>query len=262
MFNNDIKTIIEIVRNRMITMHFQAKCGHLGGNLSCLEAMVTLHHSVMESDDRFLLSKGHSAGALYVTLWSLGKLTDSDLETFSKDNTLLPGHPSGTGIPDLLFPTGSLGHGPSLAAGLALAAKYKNASRQIYCLCSDGEWQEGSCWEALAFAVHHQLCNLTILIDQNGLQGFGTTEEIISCSDLTQRIAAFGAYVQRVDGHNCAAIKESLENKSSEKPNIVILDTIKGKGLHFEDKMESHYLPLSEEQYHIVCSKMAKDREL
>jgi len=215
----------------------------------------------MKPTDRFILSKGHSAGALYVTLWSLGKLGNSDLESFSKDNTLLPGHPCGAGIPDLLFSTGSLGHGPSLAAGLALAARQQRSDRQIYCLCSDGEWQEGSCWEALAFSVHHQLNNLTIIIDQNGLQGFGNTEDIISCSDLTPRISSFGAHVQRIDGHNCAKIKKSLENKSPGKPNILILDTIKGKGLHFEGKMESHYLPLSDEQYRAACSEINMDRD-
>lgn len=243
-------------------MHFNSNCGHLGGNFSCIDALMTLHHLVMKPDDRFILSKGHAAGALYVTLWSLGKLDDSDLETFSKDNTLLPGHPSGAGIPNLLFSTGSLGHGPSLAAGLALAAKHQGSDRQIYCLCSDGEWQEGSCWEALIFSVHHQLDNLTLIIDQNGLQGFGTTEEIISCSDLTPRISSFGAYVQRIDGHNYLDIKEALENKSLKKPTLLILDTVKGKGLHYEGKMESHYLPLSEEQYRMACLKINAHRNL
>jgi len=255
----EIELRSKIARKRLIKMHYQANCGHLGGNLSSIDALITLHHSVMKSGDRFILSKGHSAGALYVTLWSLGKLKDSDLNSFSKDNTLLPGHPSGAGIPDLLFPTGSLGHGPSLAAGLALAAKYQKSDRHIYCFCSDGEWQEGSCWEALAFSIHHQLNNLTIIIDQNGLQGFGKTEEVISCNDLTPRISSFGTHTQHINGHNHSEIKKSLENKSSDKPNILILDTIKGKGLHFEGKMESHYLPLSEEQYQLAISKFDED---
>ena len=185
-------------------------------------------------------------------------LDDSDLDSFSGDNTRLPGHPSGTGIPGVLFATGSLGHGPSLAAGLALAAKHQKSDRHIYCLCSDGEWQEGSCWEALAFSVHHQLNNLTIIIDQNGLQGFGTTAEIISCSDLTPRIASFGAHVQHIDGHDCLIIKKALETTSLEKPNVLILDTIKGKGLHFEGEMQSHYLPLSEDQYRAACADMGR----
>lgn len=253
--------LLESTKLELLKMHRNSNCGHLGGNFSCIDALMTLHHFVMKPDDRFILSKGHSAGALYVTLWSLGKLNDADLATFSKDNTLLPGHPSGAGIPGLLFSTGSLGHGPSLAAGLAMAAKYQGTNRHIYCLCSDGEWQEGSCWEALAFAVHHQLNNLTIIIDQNGLQGFGKTEEIISCRDLTPRISSFGVNVQRIDGHDSSKIKESLEDKSSETPNFIIMDTIKGKGLHFEGEMESHYLPLSEEQYRTACSRISGDRD-
>lgn len=254
--------LLDTAKLRLLKLHHDANYGHLGGNISCFDALMTLHHYILKPADRFILSKGHSAAALYVTLWSLGKLKESELESFSKDNTLLPGHPSGSGIPGLLFPTGSLGHGPSLAAGLALAARHQSLDRQIYCLCSDGEWQEGSCWEALAFSVHHRLDNLTIIIDQNGLQGFGRTDEIISCSDLTPRIAAFDAIVQRIDGHNCIEIKKALENKATQKPNIVILDTIKGKGLHFEGEMESHYLPLSEKQYYEAHSKITGDSEL
>jgi transketolase len=259
--DKSFNTLLDTAKLKLLKLHHDANYGHLGGNISCFDALMTLHHLIIRPEDRFVLSKGHSAVALYVTLWSLGKLDDSDLETFSKDNSLLPGHPSGGGIPDLLFPTGSLGHGPSLSAGLALASKHQESDRQIYCLCSDGEWQEGSCWEALAFSVHHRLDNLTIIIDQNGLQGFGKTEDIISCSDLTHRISSFGANVQRINGHNCSKIKTALENKASEKPSIIILNTIKGKGLHYEGEMESHYLPLSEKQYCDAYSKITGDRK-
>jgi len=247
--NKSFNGLLKATKIRLLSMHYEANSGHIGGNLSCIDAMMILHHLIMKEDDRFILSKGHSAGALYATLWSQDKLSDDDLKSFSKDNTILPGHPSGSGIPGVLFSTGSLGHGPSLAAGLALAAKYRQSDRQIYCLCSDGEWQEGSCWEALTFAVHHQLNNLTILIDQNGLQGFGTTEDVISCGTLTPRLSAFGAYVQDIDGHDHSALEAAINNRSENQPNLIVMNTIKGKGLHFEGKMESHYLPLSEEQY-------------
>lgn len=248
--------LLKSAKLKLLQVHYESNCGHLGGNFSCIDAMMALHHRVMRPADRFVLSKGHSAGALYITLWSLGKLNDSDLATFCKDNTLFPGHPSGGGIPGLLFSTGSLGHGPSLAAGLALASKHRNLDTQVYCLCSDGEWQEGSCWEALAFSVHHHLNNLTIIIDQNGLQGFGRTEEIISFNDLTSRVSSFNAHVQNIDGHDVAEIMNSLESRSLEKPNVLILNTIKGRDLHFEGKMESHYLPLTEEQYRAARSKI------
>lgn len=234
---------------RLLRLHYESNCGHIGGNFSCIDAIMTLHHLVMKPDDRFVLSKGHSAGALYVTLWSLGKLSDADLLSFTRDDSLLPGHPSGDGIPGLMFSTGSLGHGPSLSAGLALAARHRKQSHRVYCLCSDGEWQEGSCWEALIFAVHQRLEHLVIIIDQNRLQGFGRTSEVISCNDLTSRITSFGACVRRADGHNPAAITDALMQPEPGAPIILILDTVKGRGLHFEDCLESHYLPLTNDQY-------------
>lgn len=249
----------ELLKNtklRLLKMHREANAGHLGGNFSCIDALMTLHHKVMAEHDRFILSKGHSAGALYATLWSQGKLSDTDLATFSKDNSLLPGHPSGRGIPGLLFSTGSLGHGPSLAAGIAVALKQKKSDQRVFCLCSDGEWQEGSCWEALTFSTHNRLDNLTILIDQNGLQGYGYTKDVVSYDDLTSRLLAFGAQVQTVNGHNTQEIENALKTTSQNQPNIVVLNTVKGRDLHHEGKMESHYLPLTEEQYLLACSKI------
>ena len=238
-------------------MHAFANAGHVGGNLSCLDALMVLFHLNMMPHDRFILSKGHAAGALYVTLWSLGFLTDDDLKTFCQDNTKLPGHPSGFGIPKLQFPTGSLGHGPSLAAGLALASMRKKSGSHVFCLCSDGEWQEGSCWEALIFSMHHRLKNLTVLIDQNRLQGFGNTHDIVSCNDLQSRLQGFGANVICCDGHNPTLILDALK-KDSDLPKVVLLNTIKGKGTLYEDKMESHYLPLTPENLEYSLSQIEK----
>lgn len=251
--------VLRTTKLRLLQLHRDANCGHLGGNFSCIDALLTLHHRVMGADDRFVLSKGHAAGALYVTLWSLGRISEAELLTFTRDDSLLPGHPSGTGVPGLMFSTGSLGHGPSLASGLALAARHQKHGHQVYCLCSDGEWQEGSCWEALTFAVHQRLSNLTLLIDQNGLQGFGRTAEVISCADLSPRIAAFGADVRRVDGHDPDAIAAALAAPSAGAPRVLILDTVKGRGLHFEDCLESHYLPLSEAHYAAARHALEQD---
>lgn len=154
-------------------MHFEARVGHIGGNLSSLDAMLVVFHEFLSDLDSFVLSKGHSAGALYTALWSVGRLTDADLDSFHREGTLLAGHPPASGLPDIPFATGSLGHGLSLAAGTALAWKLQDKSGRVFCLTSDGEWQEGSTWEALIFASHHKLDNLTVLIDHNGLQGFG-----------------------------------------------------------------------------------------
>lgn len=250
---------LRLTKLRLLQLHYEANCGHLGGNFSCIDAMMTLHHRVMGSNDRFILSKGHSAGALYTTLWSLGRLSEEDLKTFIRDNSLLPGHPSGSGIPGLMFSTGSLGHGPSLAAGLALALRHKKLDHHVFCLCSDGEWQEGSCWEALTFAIHQRLENLVLLIDQNGLQGFGRTQNIISCDDLLPRILAFGADVQKVNGHDPASIEKSIQLPSKGVPRVLILETVKGRGLHFENQLESHYLPLSESNY--LAARKAFEQE-
>jgi len=243
------RSLLNKVKKRLLKLHFDSGTGHIGGNFSCIDTLIVLHHLIMKPSDRFILSKGHSAAALYLTLWSMGEISDDDLATYAKDNSLFACHPGGTGIPGLLFHTGSLGHGFSLAGGLAIAARHKKIQRRIYCLCSDGEWQEGSCWEALAFAVHHKLENLTILIDENGLQGFNRVSEVISGAGLKERIAAFGACVRRVDGHNLLEIKKGLAPSASGKPLVLILKTLKGHGLHFENLLESHYLPLTKPQY-------------
>src|SRR5580704_17718318 len=173
-------------RLRLLQMHFESGVGHIGGNLSCLDILMALYHNVLGPNDRFVLSKGHSAGALYVTLWSLGILSDDDRKTFHKDGTRLSGHPPVRGIPEIPFATGSLGHGLSLSAGLALAKKLKGEKGRIYCLTSDGEWNEGSNWEALIFIRQHRL-NVTLIVDANGLQGFGKTSDIADLSPLAAK---------------------------------------------------------------------------
>jgi transketolase len=230
-------------------MHFESGVGHIGGNLSSIDALALVFHEFMGEGDRFILSKGHSAGALYVALWSAGRLTDQDLTTFHQDDTLLAGHPPASGIDDVMFATGSLGHGLSLAAGTALALRLNGERQHTYCLMSDGEWQEGATWEALIFASHHALTNLTVLIDHNGLQGFGSTADVASMFPLHERLKGFDVEVHVVPGHDLAAVRTAL-NTSASKLKIVVLQTTKGKGVSFmENKMEWHYLPLKEADY-------------
>src|SRR6266567_3864426 len=126
--------------------------------------MLVVFHEHLRQGDQFILSKGHAAGALYTALWSMGRLQEDDLKTFHRDGTLLAGHPPATGIADIAFATGSLGHGLSLAAGTALALNLKKSDARVACMTSDGEWQEGSTWEALIFACHHRLANLTVMV--------------------------------------------------------------------------------------------------
>ena len=236
-------------RKRLLQMHFDSGVGHIGGNLSALDAMLIIFHEYLSGEDKFILSKGHSAGALYTTLWSLRRLQDHDLELFHKDNTLLAGHPPAKGIADIPFATGSLGHGLSLAAGTALAFKLKGNDTQVVCLTSDGEWQEGSTWEALIFACHHRLFNLTALVDHNELQGFGSTSDVASMSPLWDRLKGFDVNLQIIDGHDADAIRAALEGER-QRLRIIVLRTVKGHGVSFmENRMEWHYLPLTEDQY-------------
>ena len=247
--NSAFAEILGDTKLRMLKMHFEAQVGHLGSNLSCIDALMTIYHHTLKDKDQFILSKGHSAGALYCTLWSLGKISEETLNTFAQDGTSIPGHPSGSNIPGLLFPTGSLGHGLSLSAGLALSKKFKNEPGLVFCLCSDGEFQEGSTWEGVIFSAHNKLDNLIVMIDQNRLQGFGTTQETVSFDDLTSRLKSFDAAVQNVDGHCPEEILLSLSKTKKNKLNIIILNTIKGKGLHNENELECHYLPINKAEY-------------
>lgn len=245
----DFDAQLQRTRLRLLQMHYEAKMGHIGGNLSCLDALMVLHHQVLGPDDLFILSKGHAAGALYATLWSLGRLDDAQLKTFHQDGTHLAGHPAAGWHPSIRFATGSLGHGPSLAAGSALARRLEGRPGRVLCLCSDGEWQEGSVWESLIFSAHHRLGALTLIIDGNGLQGFGSVREVAGLEDLPGRLAAFGVELERVPGHDAPALRAALA-KASERPRVLWLETVKGHGVSYmEGRMEWHYLPMDAEQY-------------
>ena len=237
------------VRKRLIQMHFESGVGHIGGNLSSIDAMLVVFHEYLDDEDKFILSKGHSAGALYTTLWSLGRLQDHDLKKFHKDDSLLPGHPPAKGIADIQFATGSLGHGLSLAAGTALAFKLKGSHSRVVCLTSDGEWQEGSTWEGLIFASHHHLINLTVMVDHNNLQGFGTTSDVASMSPLWNRLQGFDVDLKVIDGHDPDAIRAALDGQRKSM-RVIVMNTVKGHGVSFmENQMEWHYLPLTEAQF-------------
>lgn len=236
-------------RKRLLRMHYESGVGHIGGNLSALDAMMVIWHEYLGEHDSFILSKGHSAGALYITLWSKGILTDEDLTTFHKDNTRLPGHPPANAVPAISFATGSLGHGLSLAAGTALAKHLKKNDGHVFCMTSDGEWQEGSTWEALILLSHHKLANLTVLVDHNGLQGFGSTADVASMAPLAKKLEGFDIDIYRVPGHDLDMIRQAISAPAT-RSKIIILETTKGYGVSFmEHSMQWHYLPIDERQY-------------
>lgn len=242
--------ITKIARRRLLQMHHEAGVGHIGGNLSSLDCLLVLFHEFLSPESPLVLSKGHSAGALYISMWSSGRLPEEELATFHKDATLLPGHPPALGHSDILFATGSLGHGLSLAAGTAFAkqlraAKHVEEVAHVYCVTSDGEWQEGSTWEALIFAQHRHLSNLTVFVDHNELQGFGSTNDVASMSPLWGKISGFEVVISVIDGHDPEQIRIAAAARPG-CPHVVFLKTIKGKGVSFmEKKMEWHYLPLT-----------------
>lgn len=249
---------ISDARLRLLQMHFESGCGHIGGNLSCIDILMTLFHTILEDEDRCVLSKGHAAGALYVTLWSRGLLSDDELRTFHKDDTRLGGHPSPHHLPEIPFATGSLGHGLPLACGLAVGEQLRGGRGRIYCLLSDGEWQEGSNWEALIFAASRRL-PLTIIVDRNGLQGFGRVADIAGRTDIAEQFRAFGVATSEVAGHDAQALHDSLQ-RIDLGTIAIVADTRKGNGISFmEDRMEWHYLPLSREQYDRACEEIVSE---
>ena len=237
-------------------MHFEAGVGHIGGNLSAIDAVLHLHQKVMGDGDVFVLSKGHSAGALYTALWAIGQISDADLKTFHQDDTVLAGHPVAGWHERIAFATGSLGHGLGLGAGMALGKRMRGERGTIYCLLSDGECEEGSIWEAAIFAHHQKLANLVVLIDANGFQGFGSTTEVASLEPIAPKFKAFGLDVAEIDGHSPEALDEALSRRG-DGPIVVIMRTVKGRGVSFmEGRMEWHYLPLNEEQYRLALAEL------
>ena len=159
-------------------------------------------------------------------------------------------------MPDISVATGSLGHGFPVSTGMALAKRLQETSGRVFCLMSDGEWQEGSNWEALIFAAHQQLNNLTVLIDVNGLQGFGTTTEVASMGDLLKRLSAFNVKITVIDGHDPSQLA-ILHEPAESGPHFIFMNTIKGKGVSFmENRLEWHYLPLNSAQYEQACREL------
>jgi transketolase len=244
-----LKAVAREAKLRLLRMHFESGVGHIGGNLSSIDILISLYCGVLKPDDVFVLSKGHSAGAWYTALWSAGALTDDDLLTFHKDGTRLGGHPPLHGIPEIKFATGSLGHGLGLAAGVALGKKLRGLPGRVFCLTSDGEWNEGSCWEALIFAAHNRLSNLILVVDRNGLQGFGSTAEVADIESMASKFRSFGFLTEEIDGHDCEEICRVLR-KRTRRPHAIVARTTKGRGVSFmENRMEWHYLPMSHTQY-------------
>jgi transketolase len=239
------------IRRRFLKMHFEARAGHLGTGLSDIDILTYLYRGWLREKDRFILSKGHGASSLYATLHHFGILSEGDLATYYKDGTLLPAHPAPAAFDAIPAATGSLGHGLPIASGMAYSYKYVHETgHRVACLLSDGECNEGAVWEAALFASHHRLDNLTVIVDANGLQGFGRTHEVLGLEPLVDKWKAFGFWCEEVDGHDFRDLHAAMQRPVDGQPRCLVARTVKGKGIRLmEDKLEWHYLPMSAEQY-------------
>jgi|HubBroStandDraft_4_1064222.scaffolds.fasta_scaffold111530_2 transketolase len=239
------------IRRKFLKMHYEAKAGHLGTGLSDIDLLTYVYGKWITPDDRFILSKGHGASSLYATLNHFGRLSDADFATYYKDGTLLPAHPAARAFAAIPAATGSLGHGLPIAAGMAYANKHVHGSAsRVACLISDGECDEGTVWEAALFAAHHRLGNLTVIVDANGLQGFGRTDEVMNLEPLPMKWQAFGFRTSEIDGHDLSQIDAAIGQPGDGRPHCVVARTVKGKGVRYmENRLEWHYLPMSEAQY-------------
>lgn len=250
------------VRKRFLGMYRKANAGHIGCSLSCADILVYLKFGWMVPGDTFVMSKGHAAAALYSVLAEEGILSDKDIDTFYKNGTVLSAHPPVNRIPGIPFATGSLGHGLSLTAGMALGARLKNDQRRFFCLTSDGELDEGSVWEAALFLAQHRLQTVTWLIDRNGIQGIGKTEEVMALEPLGEKLASFGFHVHTADGHSFTSLEAARglcerEAAAQNRPGVIICSTVKGHGVSYmQDTVDCHYLPMNEAQYTMAIDEL------
>ena len=256
------------IRKHIIEMLYRAKSGHPGGSLSAVDALVALYFAHMNHNpkkpcdpnrDRFILSKGHAVPALYAVLAESGYCPISDLNNLREINCKLQGHPVCTCVPGIEASTGSLGHGLSFATGVALAGKLDQKSYRVYVMVGDGETDEGQIWEAAASASHYKLDNLTALLDRNFLQIDGNTEDVMKLESVSERWSAFGWHVIEINGHDLIQILGALQEaeKHNRQPTVIILNTIKGKGVSFmENNVDFHGVPPNEMEYKMAIEEL------
>jgi transketolase len=255
------------VKKRFLAMYKMANAGHIGSSLSCAEILVFLEDAWMRGEDTFVLSKGHAVAALYALLAEVNAIDAGALSAFYADGTHFPALPPVNTIDEIPFATGSLGHGLSLAAGMALGAVLNRRDRRFFCLTSDGELDEGSTWEAALFIAHRKLTNVVWLIDRNRIQGIGGTEEVLALEPLDAKLRAFGFHAVAADGHDFASLRAARDAcaralEEDGRPVVIIANTIKGHGIaHMQDTVASHYLPLDDAQYARALAELSAAHE-
>lgn len=271
----ELAVIANRVRKNALTAVYNAQSGHPGGSLSIADVLTLLYFEVMNVDpkdpknpdrDRFVLSKGHTAPALYGTLAERGYFPVEDVATFRSISSYLQGHPDMNKVPGVDMSTGSLGQGVCVAGGMALAAKLDNKDYRVYSILGDGELEEGQVWEQAMFAPHYKLDNFTIFVDNNGLQIDGDITKVMNPTPIDEKFKAFGWNVIIADAHNFEELYNAIEAAKAckGKPTAVIMKSVKGKNVSFmENNAAWHGSAPNEEQYNQAIAELdAKIAEL
>lgn len=257
----ELSSVCKAVRRDIINMTANAGSGHPGGSLSAVELMVSVFFNHMRIDpqnpkmperDRFVLSKGHAAPCYYAVLAERGFISRDEFKNFRQLHSILQGHPDCKKVPGVDASTGSLGQGCSIAVGMALGAKVQKQDVNVYTILGDGECQEGQIWEALMSAAHYKLDNLTVIIDNNGLQIDGSNDQVMSLGDLGAKLRAFGFdLVELPDGNDLDAVEAALSKPTMPgKPKAILAHTVKGKGVSFmENQVGWHGKAPNDEQF-------------
>lgn len=256
--NGQLKRIATEIRAKIIELSYRKGVSHVGSALSCVDVLTTLYWDVMNIDprrpsrpnrDRFIMSKGHAATVYFVSLCKRGFFQEKVLDTYNEKGSILVEHPNPGSAPGVEWGTGSLGHGLSVASGIALASRIAKKPYSVFVLMSDGECNEGEVWEAAMFAAGQRLSNLTAIVDLNGWQATGRSREVLAIEPLVEKWRSFGWDAVETDGHDFRRLRKVLA-KSSRKPRVVIAHTVKGKGVSFmEDDNNWHYRIPSREDY-------------
>ena len=263
-----LKKVAEEIRLGILEGTYNAGSGHPGGSLSCADVMTYLYFEELNIDpanpkwedrDRFVLSKGHAAPALYSALSLRGFFPREDIKTLRQIDSHLQGHPDMNKTPGVDISTGSLGIGVSNACGMAIAAKLQGKDYRVYAITGDGELQEGQIWESAMFASHYKLDNLIVFADINGLQIDGKTSDVMSVEPVDKRFEAFGWNVTRIDGHDFEAIEAAVEaaKQVKGKPSVIVCNTVKGKGVSFmENKAGWHGVAPKKDEYEAAVAEV------
>ncbi len=267
---DDLERVARQIRRRDLQAVFEAGAGHIGGEMSAIDILTALYFKVLRvwpdqprnpERDRFVLSKGHTACALYVTLAQRGFLPEDELSTFLKPHSRLNGHPNCNKVPGVETNTGPLGHGLPVAVGMAKAAKLQGAGWRTYVMTGDGEMQEGSNWEAIMAAAQFKLDNLTLIIDHNRFQQGAALSDTNNLAPLRPKLEAFGWEVTEIDGHDMAEIVPALEHRGN-RPHCIVAHTNKGHGISFmQDRVDWHHKVPNAEQYKIALAELAEVTE-